>query len=480
MTTYKNLYDTIEQVTKHTIDQLDLFKIIERDIFFAKPNNLKNVVNEQYIEILNIIEQYKKIENNIKIEYLFNDLTKSSPVNFKQSMKLPRHRWFPYKEGFSPLFVKSFLKKYTKNENINILDPFSGVGTTAIESSILGFTSTGFDVNPLSNFIAKTKSINLNADEIKKFENCINIFKYSNLEDMANKPQNSTVVSYFSEENLALLMRLKNFYLNIENQKFRDLFKLAFLRIAEPLSTHRKDGNGVKKKKINSQILSFINLSEFKKYVINILTIYLNDIKETISEIKTNFILDSCLNENLYKATDFNCVLTSPPYANCFDYSKVYLSELWLGDFFIDKTSQKNFRKHSIRSHVHASWEDRFENNSIELIEDKIFNYLKNKNLWSNKIPEMIKGYFKDIGRLLEILSIYLKHDAVIGFVVGNSVYEGLPIATDLLISKIAEKYNFRTEKIEVYRKLNSSSQQQIKLKHKEYLRESLIVLRKN
>jgi len=437
----------------------------------------EKVENSQ--EIDKILTHYESIAKDIWIDYSYFQKTEETPVNFRQSMRQERHRWFPYKEGFSPFFVQSFINRFTDRIDVRILDTFSGVGTTPIQAGLMNYEGIGFDVNPLSSFVSKTKTINLTEFEQKEFCLIIEKFKKSNLTKIANKPLNKTVASYFTDENLSLLLKLKEFYQNIASP-FQDLFKLAFLSIIEPLSTHRKDGNGVKKKTNILKIHKFQDETAFKNYVIQFLELFLSDLRGKPIKNNVEFHLKSSLEKESYEGLSFNCVLTSPPYANCFDYSKVYLSELWLGDFFVDEYSQKEFRQKSVRSHVHATWQDRFENkNGSELVNNFIFPYLKTKKLWSNKIPDMIKGYFKDMGQMLENIYPYLEKNSPVGLVVGNSVYDGLPIATDLILCEIGKNMGYEVDKIEVYRKLSASSQQLVKLKNNEYLRESLVVLRK-
>ena len=92
----------------------------------------------------------------------------------------------------------------------------------------------------------------------------------------------------------------------------------------------------------------------------------------------------------------------------------------------------------------------------------------------------MLKGYFSDMGRFFINLSKNLSPNAVVGIVVGNSVYGGTPIATDIILADQAEQLGFKCEKIQVYRKVIASSQQMVLLseKEKEFVRESLIVLK--
>ncbi len=427
-----------------------------------------------------IINEYQSIEASCNIDLIFDNVTYDAPVNFNESLHTPRHRWFPYKEGFSPSFVRSFISRYAPKSQ-SIFDPFSGVGTTPIEGAINGIDGRGIEISPLSHFVSIAKTTELSDVELEDFEEITKRFAMDNLRYVSDMPSHQTVISYFKPENLDALLRIKAFYQNIENEKYRMLFKLAFLSVIERFSTHRKAGNGLKRKtRIDDQLTLLPPLENVRTAITSVLSIIMKDIQLTPIKGKTELILGSSLEDSQYQAHEtFDCVLTSPPYANCFDYSKIYLCELWLGDFFVKPEDQKEFRKKSVRSHVHSRWDNRHEELGSDIVNNQIAPYLKTKQLWSSQIPSMLVGYFMDMGKLLSNLKAVVSSDAPIGIVVSNSMYGGIPIATDLLISEIARKIGFFTEKIEVYRRIIPASQQYVLLNDKNYLRESLVVIRK-
>ena len=431
----------------------------------------------------NVIDAYKRIQTNVQMEYRLGRVTYDSPVNFNESLQKPRHRWFPYKEGFSPSFVRSFLNRYVNETAVRALDPFAGVGTTIIEATSMGHAGLGIEINPLAFFISETKKIDLNSSQLEEFKMLVQQFLLSPLTDVAPPPGNDTVKSYFQAPELEALLKVKAFICALPPGPIQNLFKTAFLSIIEIFSTHRKAGNGLKRKTRQNHLalLGETAVDRVRKYLHHYLKIYQEDLSAGFKSSNATFILGSSLEiSNLKTASTFNTVLTSPPYANCFDYSKIYLCELWMGDFFTDAESQKNFRMESIRSHVHAKWPSRYEDKGSELMNSLIYPRLREKELWSRSIPNMLRGYFMDIGQLLSSLSSLVEPDSPVGIVVGNSVYGGIPIATDLLISEIAERYGFRTECIEVYRHIVPSSQQYVQMDDKEFLRESMVVLRKS
>ncbi|MCC2548534.1 site-specific DNA-methyltransferase [Hymenobacter sp. BT175] len=428
-----------------------------------------------------IIAAYEAEEAKVEVESVFGKVTYASPVNFRESMLSPRHRWFPYKEGFSPSFVQSFLKDHAPRAVQNVLDPFGGVGTTLIESSRLGLNAFGFEVSPMSHFIASTKAAGFDALDLVSLDAIVEDFQQSELQLVAPSPENDTVISYFEPAYLSALLRLKAFYIALENPKVSALFKLAFLNCLERYSTHRKAGNGVKRKTKFAYAGSPESpIEQIRNTVLNDLRVFRKDLAQEPAVKPFQLTLGSCLDESLYPdGIQFDAVLTSPPYANCFDYSKIYMVELWLGDFFLDKSSQKEFRAQSLRSHVHARWADRHTTYGSELINNQVFEFLSTQKLWSNQIPSMLAGYFADMGYLLHLLSSRCSPGAPIGLVVGNSYYGSLPIATDLILSMLGRQHGFEPIKISVYRNVVVSSQQFTRATDRKYMRESLVILKK-
>ncbi|MCG7879613.1 MAG: site-specific DNA-methyltransferase [Candidatus Thiodiazotropha endolucinida] len=429
-----------------------------------------------------LIDRYKTLEKDIQINQIDTRVSYASPVNFNESMETPRHRWFPYKEGFSPSFVQQFIETHIGEEKEGIiLDPFSGVGTTALVSSQLGKNAVGFDVSPLSSFVAETKSLTLDSDELSDLRVILSDFKNSKLTKEYAAPDNETVRRYYEPEFLGALLRVRAFIESIGSPKSKDLFFLAYLSILEEFSTHRKAGNGVKKK----TRLDYTNdpstpLDKIRSRILRLVDVYIDDLAQSKIITPPIYLRGSSIDSETYEDIEkISGVITSPPYANCFDYSKIYMRELWLGDFFKTKEDHKCFRSNSVRSHVHATWEERHPEYASDTVEHILKPILEPQKLWSNKIPSMLSGYFKDISRVLDLIGRKSAKGTRVGFVVSNSFYGGVPVATDLLISECALKVGFRTKSIDIYRGMIPSSQQYKLIEDKYFMRESLVVLEK-
>jgi len=79
-------------------------------------------------------------------------------IQFTPNINEHIHRWAPYVQGFSALFVQGVLEQYkSAYRKPVILDPFAGCGTVLVQAKLNGYKSVGVELNPLLQFIADAK-----------------------------------------------------------------------------------------------------------------------------------------------------------------------------------------------------------------------------------------------------------------------------------------------------------------------------------
>ena len=76
--------------------------------------------------------------------------------NFLDNMRLPIHRWFRYSAGFSAEWVKWLLAERDGSE-LRVLDPFVGSGTTCLACDEMGIPSHGIEAHPFVHRVAQAK-----------------------------------------------------------------------------------------------------------------------------------------------------------------------------------------------------------------------------------------------------------------------------------------------------------------------------------
>lgn len=412
---------------------------------------------------------YEELEEGINIK---NVPEYSSLVNFSENFELPRHRWFNIKEGFSAEIIKRLIKRFDGNKQDLVFDPFSGSGTTLVASKELGISSLGFEVNPFLAFVGKNKLYNKKIDLSQHVDKIKDLKIRNDLEP----PKLSISEKLFGNE-LNKVLSIRDYIKNVSNESEKDLLKLVFLCSLEKASIAKKDGNGLKYPK-NKVPLSIIELMSKK----------INEVEEDINNHPFEESESQIFNEDVRKLEDFipsklkkykeevTLCLFSPPYMNCFDYTEVYKMELWFGDFIKEYSDLKILRNLSLDSHLNKSFNKDY---SLNKYSDFFSEIVAKKDVWSKKIPFMIKGYFNDMRRTLKGIHLLLKERGKCVIVVGNSAYGNIAIPTDLILGQIGLELGFRKCDIEVARKLGTSSQQYKKINDISILRESLVILEK-
>jgi len=129
--------------------------------------------------------------------------------------------------------------------------------------------------------------------------------------------------------------------------------------------------------------------------------------------------------------------ITSPPYLNYVDYTKLYGLELAL--LVNDSREIEELRKKSLRSHIGARYEfqDRIKSEKLDEIIGKIENS-----------PEVVLGYFEDMHMSLQSVFKSLKKGGIAALVVGNACLPNLTIDVDLILAEISEQIGFSAKEI--------------------------------
>ncbi len=426
---------------------------------------------------------YESIDNqfNISNNNLKNATYTSVDSNFVYSSNYSRHRWFNYKEGFSPVLVNRIFNEYQLSCSAKVCDPFCGAGTTLMVAKKNNMHSIGFEVNPFAMFITEVKTDDYEQADIDNLFPLLE--KMHQIDPNKNQPlpENEYIQRMFDPEMLLTELNIRAFIMNLPDSKTKNLLFFAWLCTLEECSLFRKAGNGLKKRKnkpnySNGECLQFVLSKIYNKC-------------QSISEdfdicdngAKPELFLQSAMNLDRYiNDSSIDLVLFSPPYANCFDYTKIYYLELWFGGFVNKREDQHEIRMNSVRSHCHATWPERYQRFYLPELNDEILPLLKQQNLWTDKIPSMINGYFADLEETLIKIYNVLKPEGHCAIVVSNSAYAGIVIPTDLFLAKIAQNIGYKIEEIEVERLIITSSQQYQKTKSiRKYLRESIVKLSK-
>jgi hypothetical protein len=415
-----------------------------------------------------------------------HDLSKL--VHWRGGADMPVHRWFRYREGYSPDLVTQL------NLGKRVLDPFSGSGSILIGTAKTEREGVGIDVNPLACFVARTKLTPLSKSSLKLVKSFLATYAHS-LQGVEPWPMPELNIAgkLFEPGVLDTVLRLRQAIENvgINDNAARDFLFLAWLSILEPVGSYFKEGNGIKyrnKKRTPAGYTTRIEGEwQLTRFGIDQQGFVLNKFTEQLQLMvddtpfweqgawSSQRIINGSatrMDADLFEKP-FDSVIFSPPYANRFDYFESQKVELWFGNFINSYEDMGVIRGKSLRSHLGAARGQ--ETSEVELLEKLIGHMDQSASSWRMGVPNMLRGYFHDMYLTLQQCRV-LAPKGECHVVVGNSAFAGVIIPTDSLIAQLGIKAGFKKAKLTEVRHLTVAPQQRAMLSGLEaHMRETIV-----
>lgn len=384
-------------------------------------------------------------------------LTNGGFSNYEDTVTLPRHRWYYYKEGFSPLLVDRAIDEVGLAANDVILDPFNGSGTTTLAASIRGYKSYGIEVNPFTSFLSETKLTSADEQAIKGIKgrliSSVEKGGASNLNGFSTFSRKGNKKWLFNNSILKAFEGGWEFADSISPYNLKRLIRFSLIESAMQNCNAKRDGKCLRYRKTWKE--NAFDRTTFIESLSQNLEMIVEDIsKQDI--LKKGVIINSDARTELednHQLEPFKLCITSPPYLNTFDYTDIYRPELFLGKFVKTQKQLRLLRQHTVRSHIQTDWEhptmDDFGmlyNQSIQHLEDH------EEELMSPKIPLMVQAYFEDMHNILVSLRRKAARGAQLWLVVSNSAYANKEIPVDLIIGDIGAQAGWYLREVAVLR----------------------------
>lgn len=410
-------------------------------------------------------------------------LNNTGVSNAFDTLDLPRHRWYYYKEGFSPNLVENAIDEYGLDGGSVILDPFNGSGTVTLTASKRNIKSYGIEINPFTSFLAKTKTIN---EDQKIFDIVLAKTLDSIYKGSPSYLENYSTFTESNENNLKWLFNtevIRAFtgglhYISSKKSASAKLIKLALISSAMENCNAIKDGKCLRYR-TNWKSNPFTK-DTFITSFINKTNIIRDDLTERITTEPVIDTFDIRSSKTQRHVENFDLCITSPPYLNTFDYTDIYRPELFLGGFIKSSDELYKLRLKTVRSHIQANWKKPNYKNVNSLLLKEVYSKIETKNnlLMHKNIPSMILAYFEDMGCIFNSLSNKAKKSAHVWMVVSTSAYANVHIPVDLILGDIATQNGWKLKEIGVLREINKRMTKYSPDISK--LRESVIILSKD
>jgi len=292
-----------------------------------------------------------------------------------------------------------------------------------------------------------------------------------------------------------------------ENEPVSALLLFALLCILESVSHTRKDGQYLRwdhrsGRRQGKKIFDKGKISTFDQAIADKLREIVTDLKA--SELpddlfaktpsKANVVLyrGSCLElMPTLRSGAYDCIITSPPYCNRYDYTRTYALELAL--LGVDEAGLLKLRQEMLSCTVenrakdlltmNPAWKAAIAAADNQALLQSVLSYLETQRqldlLNNTGIPRMVRGYFYEMACVIAESARVLKSNAPLIMVNDNVRYQGASVSVDIILSDIAQKLGFVVDSILVLPNGKGNSSQQMGAHGREKLRKCVYVWRK-
>ena len=405
-------------------------------------------------------------------------------VSYQGNRSQPGLRWMRYKEGFSADLVRDALA----SADGPVLDPFAGIGTTALIAGGENREATAIEIMPVGVRVANAISLLANdvaAGDVEAAGRAL--LKSIGEGDAAPEfrfPHVPITEMAFSEATEVHIARARSFVSGLE-EPLKTIIDVICMAVLEEVSFTRKDGQYLRwDYRCGRSLRGTMDkgpISAFPEAVERKIGDVLADAPEIVRRYEgrpPRLLCGSVLNE-MAALPDCSAglTITSPPYANRYDYTRTYALELaWLG---YDKPAIGQLRQDLISATV--------ENRSKEVQLERryprpgVFQHARGvvaeqaalhealealrqrrSELGNPHVIRLVENYFLEMAVVVAELARVTRPGGKVVMVNDNVQYHGEEIPVDLILSDIAEQCGFVCEEISVLPRGKGNASQQM------------------
>ena len=382
----------------------------------------------------------------------------------------PRHRWFYFPHSYSYRLVDAILNLWGLSEGRTIADNFAGSGTTLLAARQRGIAAFGFDLSPLAVMVTNSKIACYSTERLGK--------------DLAN-----IIGSNHTGETSQISGRLSRAFTQKEMQEITKMlepirrldtaaqrfFLVALLQSVKPFSRAVADGG-------------WFRWSEWPDRNDEIRPAFIEQVTRMIEDAeRLNWSNESPITQAQIAdarklplpASSVDGLITSPPYANRHDYSRIFHIELLL--LGLTEPEVTKVRHGSIRSHTEAKKPNGYDHRMKDYRKPALLETALTDISGSTdpRIKRFIEGYFEDIYLSLTEVERILRPGGQAAYIIGNVRHGGRSIPSDEITGQLIFQAGMRFERAWVMR-LRGNSAQQMGRHGREPSRETIVFMSKD
>jgi hypothetical protein len=392
-------------------------------------------------------------------------LRQRADYTYKFNAKTGRHGWLRLTPAYSLKIVEELVAGHEQSQRI--FDPFCGTGTTALSAAYHGHEGVTTDINPFLVWFAQTKTAHYTHKEIAAAQDActvaLDLVRRKTIEPVAAPPLHN-IERWWPPKSLDFLCLLRAAIAVVTEERMaaRNLLLVAFCRSLIALSNAA----------FNHQSMSFKDDAQLAlDFDLDMAGMFAEDVRFVLQGAAENpvgkatvALGDSRHPANIVKEP-CDLVITSPPYANRMSYIRELRPYMyWLG-FLQDGRNAGELDwtviggTWGIATSRLVEWQrtdDHFKNERLSAALDQI---AQADNKSGIVLANYVAKYFDDMWAHFQGLLPVLAPQAEVHYIVGNSTFYGVVVATELLYAEMLSALGFRNIQCKAIRKRNSKKE---------------------
>lgn len=384
---------------------------------------------------------------------------------FIENMALPVHRWYRYSAGFSAQWVESVIAEMQRSGPVTVLDPFAGAGTTLIAAEKLGVASCGVEAHPFVARIARAKL--LYRSDSQKF-----LQRAEQVKRLAPNPTASVndypplIRKCFTDDALACLDRLRRAWQETDDRSpASELVWLALVAILRPVS-HAGTAPWQYVLPRKTKRCPTHPLAAF-----DAMTALMAADMRTVAHVKgppSRLVSSDARTCEGIADHWANLVITSPPYANNYDYADATRLEMC---FFREIEGWGDLQQ-AVRQHLIRSCSQHVPERAVDLEQllaapeltvlrsdlaavCKELASIRQQKGGKKTYHLMVAAYFFDLAQVWQALRRVCQRPSRVCFVVGDSAPYGIYVPVMEWLGRLAVAAGFSSYTFEKTRDRN-------------------------
>ena len=402
------------------------------------------------------------------MEFIDNkeSLYKNILLKTKSEERLGMHSFHRYYGKLIPAIPRSYIREFTQPGAL-VFDPFSGSGTTALESKFLDRNFVGVEINPLSVLISRVKTNSYSVELLKRIE-CYLFQLIENDEKEVSDDEIPYVINrdhWFKDDvqkDLVIIKRnfnkaVEEFVDDDNKEKYIDFLNCVLSAIVKQVSNadtmHVFPGISKRMRRLESEGKIKINTIDTFKRALKKRIQYVEQVGKHDSNI--SILLGDSSNIDLSKYKNkVDLIITNPPYISSVRYAETLKLELYWLKVTRNSEEYTNLSSSMIgNDHILKKDCQEMKLTNTESVND----YIRKMYDIDKKQAMVLYDYFSLMEKVIKNASIVLKTGKKLVMKISDSKIRKIKIPTGLLLTQIAENNGFKL--IDVFNdKINENS----------------------